>query len=91
VPDLRGAADVAQCLDEYPDRGREQDPGAGPAGGGPQRAGRTGADKHPDGRHYDVAQPEDRGHFDLGTPVHAADPNGDRRPEVVQSERDRHD
>jgi hypothetical protein len=91
VPDLRGVIVAAQCLDESPDRGHEEYPGAGPASGGPQRAGQTGTDEHPGGRHHDVAQAEDRGHFDLGTPVHAADPDGDRRPEVVQPERDRHD
>jgi hypothetical protein len=91
VPDLRGVVAAAQCLDESPDRGHEQYPGAGPAGGGPQWAGQTGADEHPSGRHHDVAQAENRGHLDLGTPVHAADPDGDRRPEVVQPERDRYD
>src|SRR6202012_4692064 len=94
VPGLRAPAVVvaaAQGLDESPDCGREQDPGAGPAGSGSQRAGQAGADEHPGGRHHDVAQAEDRGHLQLGPPVHAADPDGDRGPEVVQPERDRHD
>jgi len=90
VPDPRGVVVAAQRLDESPDRGREQYPGAGPAGGGPQRSGQTGADEHPGGRHHDVAQAENRRHLELSTPVHAADPDGDRRPEVVQPERDRH-
>jgi hypothetical protein len=91
VPDPRGVVVAAQCLDEPPDRGHEKYPGACPAGGGPQRAGQAGADEHPDGRHHDVTQAEDRGHLELGPPVHAADPDGDRRPEVVQPERDRDD
>jgi S1-C subfamily serine protease len=91
VPDPRGVVIALQYLDKPPDRGHEQDPGAGPAGGGPQRAGQAGADEHPDGRHHDVAQAEDRGHLDLGAPVHTADPDGDGRTEVVQPERDRHD
>jgi len=88
---LRGVVAAAQCLDESPDRGHGQYPSAGPAGGGPQLAGNTAADEHPSGRHHDVAQAENRGHLKLGTPVHAADPDGDRRPEVVQPERERHD
>ena len=91
VPDLRGVVVAAQCLDESPDCGRAEYPGAGPASGGPQRAGQTGADEHPSGRHHDVAQAENRRHLELGTPVHAADADGDRRPEVVQPERDRYD
>jgi S1-C subfamily serine protease len=90
VPDPRGVVVAAQYLDKSPDRRHEQDPGAGPAGGGPQRAGQAGADEHPDGRHHDVAQAEDRGHLELGTPVYPADPDGDGRPEVIQPERDRH-
>lgn len=91
VPDLRRIFAAPQCLDESPDRGREQYPGAGPAGGGPQRASETGADEHPSGRHHDVAQAEDRSHLHLGPPVHAAHPDSDRRTEVVQPKRDRHD
>jgi len=91
VPDLRGVVATTQCLDESPDCGQEQYPGAGPPGGRSQRAGQAGAYEHPGGRHHDVAQAEDRGHLDLGTPVHAADPDGDRRTEVVQPERDRYD
>jgi hypothetical protein len=40
VPGLRDVVAAAQGLDESPDRGREQYPGAGPAGGGPQRPAR---------------------------------------------------
>jgi hypothetical protein len=91
LPDLRDVVVAAECLDESPDRGREQYPGTGPAGSGPQRARQSGADEHPGGRHHDVAQAEDRGHLDLGTAVHPADPDGDRRPEVVQPKRESHD
>jgi hypothetical protein len=88
---LRGVVAAAQCLDESVNRGHGQYPGAGPAGGGPQFAGHTAPDEHPGGRHHDVEQAENRGHLKLSTPVHAADPDGDRRAEVVQTERDRHD
>jgi hypothetical protein len=91
VPERRNVVAAAQCLNESPDRGHEQYRGAGPAGGGPQRAGQAGADEHPGGGHHDVAQAENRGYLDLGPPAYSADPDGDRRPEVVQPKRDRHD
>ena len=58
VPDLRRVVTAAQRLDESPDRGHEQNPGACPAGGGPQWASETGADEHPSGRHHDIAKPK---------------------------------
>jgi hypothetical protein len=93
VPGLRlwGVVAAAQCLDKSVGRGHGQDPSACPAGRVPQLTGHTAADEHPSGRHHDVEQAENRGNLKLSTPVHAADPDGDRRPEVVQPERDRDD
>src|ERR1700753_1619150 len=56
MPDLRGVVVAPQRLDEPPDCGRAEYPGAGPAGGGPQRPGQAGADENPRGRHDDIAQ-----------------------------------
>ena len=57
----------------------------------PAGAGQTVADEQPGSLHHDVPQAEDRGHLQSGQPIHAADPDGDGRPEVVQPEREGHD